>query len=81
MFDILKFVDWIFKIMLSKNREEQIASCFKDTKISFNYPSDINDFKALIEYFQRETENDNDNGNAINDNILGEKKNLTNIFS
>lgn len=51
MFDILKFVDWIFKIMLSKNREEQIVSCFKDTKISFNYPSDINDFNALIEHF------------------------------
>ena len=51
MFGKLKSVEWVSKTTLSKNRKKQIASCFKDTKIIFNYPSDINDFNTLLENF------------------------------
>ena len=31
--------------------EDQIASCFKDTKINFSYPNDRTEFNILIENF------------------------------
>ena len=72
MFRKLKSVDWISKITLSKAREEQITSCFKDTQIGFSYLNDINEFNGLIENFQRKTEkNNNDNDNFVNNYILG----------
>ena len=75
MFGKLKSVDWISKITLSKAREEQITSCFKDTQIGFSYLNDINEFNGLIENFQRKTEkNNNDNDNFLNNYILGWKK-------
>lgn len=47
MFGELTSVDWISKINLNKNREEQIALCFQDTKVNFRYPNDLSEFNAL----------------------------------
>lgn len=48
MFGELTSVDWISKINLNKNREEQIALCFQDTKVNFRYPNDLSEFNALM---------------------------------
>ena len=74
MFNRLKSVNWISEITLTKNREEQISLCFKNTKVNFSYQNYLNEFDALIENFQRETDDiDNNNDNNV-DEILGEKK-------
>ena len=54
-FGKLESVGWISKITLTKNREEQILSCFRDTKVKFSYLNNFNEFDALIENVQRET--------------------------
>ena len=78
MFSELKSVNWISKINLSKGREEQISSCFQYTKVSCNYPNDLNEFDAIIENFQRKTRTDNGTESDTDDNenikMLGEKK-------
>ena len=51
MFGKLKSVDWISKITLSKNREEQISSCFEETKVNFSYPSEMSEIKTPIKIF------------------------------
>ena len=48
MFGELTSVDWISKINLNKNREEQIALRFQDTKVNFRYPNDLSEFNALM---------------------------------
>ena len=73
MFSRLKSVDWISKITLTKNREEQISSCFKNTKVNFSYQNDLNEFDTLIENFQRETDDINNNMDNNVDEILGQK--------
>ena len=83
MFSQVKSVDYISKITLPKTREGRIASCFKETKINFGYPNDINELNNLIEIFQRktnETDSETDN-NFVNNDILGEKKNSTSLLS
>ena len=73
MFNRLKSVDWISKITLTKNREEQISSCFKNTKVNFSYQNDLNEFDTLIENFQRETDDIKHNMDNNVDEILGQK--------
>ena len=73
MFNRLKSVDWISKITLTKNREEQISSCFKNTKVNFRYQNDLNEFDTRIENFQRETDDINNNMDNNVDEILGQK--------
>ena len=73
MFGKLKSVDWISKITLTKTREEQMPSCFQDTKVNFSSPNDFNEFDVLIENFQRKIEND-DNDDNVNTEILGGRK-------
>lgn len=83
MFSQLKSVDYISKITLPKTREDRIAFYFKETKINFGYPNDINELNNLIEIFQRktnETDSETDN-NFVNNDILGEKKNSTSLLS
>ena len=53
MFGQQKSVSWISKTLLSKASEEQIKKCFQETPIEFHYSEDLNDFKLLIEPFQK----------------------------
>ena len=75
--DLLIGVNWVSKINLIKNREDQIKKCFSYTKVAFHYPDDIDNFNFLIEKFQKDTFNDNDKNketaNKDNCNIFGEK--------
>ena len=53
MFNRLKSVDWISKITLTKNREEQISSCFKNTKVNFRYQNDLNGIENYIHSYRK----------------------------
>ena len=61
--------DWVSKINLSNNREEEIRSCFSYTEVEFRYPNDAEDLNLIIETFQKasydEDEKTNDNDNCI----------------
>ena len=77
--DRLISVDWVSKINLTKSREDEITECFSYTNVEFHYPDDLQDITLLIETFQKdtldddnqETKENNDNNNC---NIFGEKK-------
>ena len=66
-------VDWVSKINLSNNTEDEIWQCFSYTKVEFHYPNDIEDLNLIIETFQKETY-DEDKKTNDNCNIFGENK-------
>ena len=55
MFGNVKEVIWGSKIILSKEGEEQITSCFADQKIYFSYVKNIDEFDDLLESIHEET--------------------------
>ena len=65
-------VDWVSKINLSNNREDEIRQCFSYTKLKFHYPNDVEDLNLVIETFQKQTydedEKTNDNCNSFDEN-------------
>ena len=69
MFGKVKEVHWLTKIALSKNREENIRSCF-DVQVNFSYPQNIFEFDYLIENFQRNKKTEGNDENS--DNVTGE---------
>ena len=54
-------VDWVSKINLTQNREDKIRQCFTYTNVDFPYPNDVEELNLLIETFQKETYNENEN--------------------
>ena len=44
--------DWVSKINLTKNREDEIRQCFTYTNVDFHYPNDVEELNLLIETFQ-----------------------------
>ena len=67
-----------------KNREDEIKKWFDYTKVEFHYPDDIDDFYLLIEKFQKDTFNDDEQNKETADkgscNIFGVKRNLTTLL-
>ena len=59
LFGKIKDVSWVTKIVLSKEREKNIRSCF-DVSVEFFYPQNISKFDVIIENFQRQEKHDND---------------------
>ena len=53
MLSNLKEVIWISKILLSKERQEQIKNCFVDEKVNFKYVENIDEFDDLLEHVQK----------------------------
>ena len=53
MLEELKEVTWISKILLSRDRENNIRDCFVNENIKFEYPNSIEEFENLLEHFQR----------------------------
>ena len=67
-------------INLKKSREDGIRECFSYTNVEFHYPDDLTDFNLLIETFQKDTLDDDnqetkENNDHNNCNIFEEKKN------
>ena len=65
MFRTLKEVIWVSKILLSKERENQIRECFVDEKVDFKYKETIYEFNDLLEHVQKKII-------SCNENSLGE---------
>ena len=66
-------VDWVSRVDLSKEREDQIRQCFNYTVVEIHYPDDVDDLNLIIERFQKETHNNAENNND-NCKIFGENK-------
>ena len=56
------------KIVLSKDREQNVLSCF-DSKDKFKYPQTLDDFNMELDFFQKKKK-EIDNSS---DNLKGEK--------
>ena len=68
-------VDWVSKLNLTKNREDEIKKCFEYTHVEFHYSHDVDNFNLLNEMFQKDTIDDNQatKNNDNNFNVFGEK--------
>ena len=60
-------VDWVSKINLTKNREDEIRQCFTNTNVDFHYPNDVEELNFLIETFQKETYDGNEKAGSDRD--------------
>ena len=60
------------KIYLSKNRDENIKTCF-DVQVKFFYPQNVSELDNSIENFQRNKVDDNDN-------VMGEKSKYNRVI-
>ena len=47
-------VFWVSKILLSREREDQIRDSFIDQKVHFSYPNDLDDFNYLVVNFTQD---------------------------
>ena len=52
MFGEIKEVTWLSKISLSKERENNIRSCFIDEQIDFKYTNNIETLKNYLNFFR-----------------------------
>ena len=68
-------LDWISKIELSKDREEQIRKIFSYASIDFYYPDDLCEFETVLE-----TLKDNKKVNVETDLELGENDKLDRLI-
>ena len=50
LFRTIKDVSWLTKIVLSREREQNIRSCF-DVPVEFFYPQNVSEFNVIIENF------------------------------
>ena len=66
-------VNWVSKINLLNNRDDEIRQCFSYTKVGFHYPNDVEDLNLIIETFQKEIYDEDEKTND-NCNIFGENK-------
>ena len=53
MFGGTKEVTWLSKIPLSREKENNISSCFVDEQIDFKYLNTVEDVEDLLEFFQK----------------------------
>ena len=67
MFGNIKEVYWLSKILLSKDRENNISDCF-DVE-NFKCPKTLEEFDELFDFFQRQKEK-NCNDNLMDENTL-----------
>ena len=73
-------VDWVSKINVTKNREDEMRQCFIYTNVDFHYPNDVEELNLLIETFQKETYGEDEKAYSDSKidgdgcNIFGENK-------
>ena len=66
-------VFWVSKIVLSKEREDNIRDSFEDQEVHFSYPHDLDDFNYLVENFMQ-------NKSDYIDNEEGEELSVTRLI-
>ena len=72
MFSNVKEVIWVSKILLSKEREDQIKECFVNEKVDFKSVETIDEFDDLLEHVQKTIH--------CNENSLGENIELDRLI-
>ena len=65
LFGDIQLVYWTSKIELSRDRENDIRDSFRGQIVDFKYPTNVEDFNCLLEFYQRKKSD-------YNENYLGE---------
>ena len=73
MFGEIKETIWVSKVLLPKDRENNLRECFVDEGMDFKYPNNIEEFNDLLEYFQRQKA-------PCEENFLGKKIKLDRVL-
>ena len=60
----IKFLSWVTKVMLSKEREHQIRSCFS-VPVEFFYTQNVSELSTLVDNFQIKKDNKSDDDDQI----------------
>ena len=68
-------VFWISKIVLSKEREENIRGFFADHSVKFTYPKNLDEFNYLIDFFMSEKMPEPEN-----ENLEGKKSQIDKLI-
>ena len=63
---------------MSKSQENEIRQSFNYTYVKFHYPENNEDFSLILETFQKDSYDEEDNNND-NCNIYDEKRKLTSL--
>ena len=66
---------WISKIVLSKEREENIRESFADQTVKFTYPKNLDEFNYLIDFFISEKMSEPEN-----ESLEGEKSQIDKLI-
>ena len=69
MFGKLKEIICSSKILLSKEREDQMRNCFVDEHADFKYVETIDEFEDLVEHIQKKKKKKNCNENCLGESI------------
>ena len=69
----LHLVFWVSKIKLSAEREDFIRTCFSQQTVKFIYPSNLDDFNHLIDFFMSEKM-------PVESSALGERTNIDKLI-
>ena len=75
IFGTLKEVYWLSKITLSRDRQQNILSCF-EIKGNFNNPQTVAEFYAELDLFQK---NKADSSSDV-DTVMGEKNTFNKLI-
>ena len=69
-------VDRVSKINLTKARADEIKKCFEYTKVEFHYPNNTNEVDLIIETFEKDSfdQDNEETNNNFECNIFGENK-------
>ena len=73
MFGEIKETIWVSKVLLPKDRKNNLRECFVDEGMDFKYPNNIEEFNDLLEYFQRQKA-------PCEENFLGKKIKLDRVL-
>ena len=75
--DLVK-VEWVSKINLSKSQENEIRQSFDYAYVEFHCPENNENFSLILETFQKDSYDEEDNNND-NCNICSGKKKLLSL--
>ena len=73
MFSDIKNVFSLTKITLSREREQNMLSCFYNVPVTILYPQKLNDFNMHFDFFQKNGENNVVNNDEIDEKIIFNK--------
>ena len=70
---VINLVFWVSKIRLSGEREDAIRESFSEQTVKFIYPSNLDEFNYLIDFFMSEKMPESENINGLGEKIAIDK--------